>query len=56
MEHNKPEQHKKDHAEKGSCSTGGMHKTSGSCGSEAKKSEHVGSCGSSDKGKKGSCG
>ena len=55
MEH-KTEQQKKDQANKGSCSTGSMPKTSGSCDSEAKKTEKTGCCGSgSDKGKKGSC-
>jgi len=57
MEQKKTEQQKKDHAAIGGCSTGGgMQKSSGSCGSEVKKSEQMGSCGSSDKGKKGSCG
>lgn len=48
----KQEQLKKD--EKGSCSTN-MPKT-GSCGSEAKKTEQTGSCGSSEKKGGGSCG
>ncbi len=55
MQHNKPEEHKKDHAATtGGCSTG-MPKT-GSCGSsEVKKPEQTGSCGSGGS-KKGSCG
>ena len=57
MEHNKPEQYKKDPANKGSCSTGGAPKTSGSCGSDVKKPVTTGSCSTGDKGKsKGSCG
>lgn len=49
---NNQEQVKKD--EKGSCSTN-MPKT-GSCGSEAKKTEQAGSCSTDKKGGSGSCG
>ena len=57
MEHKKVDQQKKEHVTTGGCSTGSMQKTSGSCGSDVKKSEQTGSCGSSgDKSKKGSCG
>ncbi len=43
---------------KGSCTSGDAHKSSGSCGTDAKKSEQMsGSCSSSGgKGKSGSCG
>lgn len=54
MQPTKPEQVKKEQQVKsGSCSSGDMQKSSGSCGTDAKKSESMGSCSSGDKGKKG---
>ena len=56
MQPTKKEEVKKEQM-KGSCSSGDMKKSSGSCGTDAKKSEQMsGSCSStSGKGKSGSC-
>ena len=55
MQTTKPEQVKKEQM-KGSCSSGDTQKSSGSCGTDAKKSEAMtGSCSSGTKGKSGSC-